>query len=141
MTHRRKEVIGDCTLYLGDCLSVLQDTPAESAEMFWTDPPYGHGNHDGDLNAHLNAARGIVDKPIANDDQDSFRAVLDGMLLQAARILRRDSCCCCCCGGGPRPTFAWVADRMDSAGLAFFHSVIWDKKIQGWGGGIDVSMR
>lgn len=36
---KRKEVIGDCTLYLGDCLEVL---PAlERADLCLTDPPYG----------------------------------------------------------------------------------------------------
>jgi site-specific DNA-methyltransferase (adenine-specific) len=63
-----------------------------------------------------------------------MREVVDAMLLQAARFLKRDCCCCCCCcGGGPKPTFAWVANRMDSNGLSFFHSVIWDKINPGLG--------
>jgi len=61
----------------------------------------------------------------------TMRTVVDAMLTEAARILKPDCCCCCCCccggGGGPRPTFAWVANRMDNSGLRFFHSVIWDK--------------
>ena len=133
---KRKEVIGDCTLYLGDCLEVMGVFPGGSIEMIWTDPPYGHSNHDGDLNSELNGLRGIESKPIANDDADSFRRVFDGMLTEAARVLDPDCCCCCCCcggGGGPRPTFAWVADRMDRNGLSFFHSVIWDKKNPGLG--------
>jgi len=127
--------IGNATLYLGDCLEILPTLPSGSIEMVWTDPPYGHGNHDGDWNARLNAARGIIDQPIENDDADTMRRVVDGMLLEATRVLRRDCCCCCCCccGGGPRPTFAWVADRMDRDGLTFFHSVIWDKKNPGLG--------
>ena len=50
-------------------------------------------------------------------------------------LLSADCCCCCCCcgGGGPKPTFAWVAQRMDQSGLSFFHSVIWDKKNPGLG--------
>jgi site-specific DNA-methyltransferase (adenine-specific) len=130
----RVERIHDATLYLGDCLEVLPTLAAESVDMVWTDPPYGHSNHDGDWNARLNAVRGIESQPIANDDGDSMRRVVDGMLAQAARLLKADCCCCCCCcGGGPRPTFAWVADRMDRKGLAFFHSVIWDKKNPGLG--------
>ena len=132
----RKEVIGDCELYLGDCLDALSQVADGSIDMIWTDPPYGHSNHDGDWNARLNEHRGIEGKPIANDDADGMRRVVDGMLMQAARILKPDCCCCCCCccgGGGPRPTFAWVADRMDREGLSFFHSVIWDKKNPGLG--------
>ena len=122
------------TLYEGDCREVMAELPDESVDLLWTDPPYGHGNHDKDWNSRLNDHRGIEQKPIANDDADGMRSVVDGMLLQAVRVLRRDSCCCCCCGGGgPKPTFAWVAQRMDSGGLDFFHSVIWDKINPGLG--------
>lgn len=135
MGNFREERIGDCRLILGDCLEVMRTLPDASVDMIWTDPPYGHSNHDGDLNANLNRKRGLESKPIANDDPESFRAVLDGMLTEAVRVMPRDCCCCCCCcgGGGPRPTFAWVADRMDRDGLSFFHSVIWDKRNPGLG--------
>jgi site-specific DNA-methyltransferase (adenine-specific) len=130
----RTERIGNATLYLGDCRDALAELPDASVDMIWTDPPYGHSNHDGDWNSRLNAHRGIEDAPIANDDPDGMRSVVDAMLLEAARILKPDCCCCCCCGGGgPRPTFAWVADRMDRLGLTFFHSVIWDKMNPGLG--------
>ncbi len=121
------------TIYLGDCLDVLPLLPSESMDMVWTDPPYGHDNHDGDLNSQLNKHRGIEDKPIENDDPENFRRVVDGALTECARILNKDCCCCCCGGGGPRPTFAWVANRMDTDGLEFFHSVIWDKVNPGLG--------
>jgi site-specific DNA-methyltransferase (adenine-specific) len=133
MIGNKPVIIGDCTLYLGDCLAVMGNLSSESIDMIWTDPPYGHSNHAGDLNAQLNKHREIEDKPIANDDADSMRVVVDGMLIEAARVLHADCCCCCCGGGGPRPTFAWVADRMDRDGLTFFHSVIWDKKNPGLG--------
>src|SRR6185437_6135426 len=106
----------------------------ESVDMVWTDPPYGHANHDGEGNARLNKHRGLEDQPIANDDQAGMRSIVDFALREAARILRADCCCCCCCGGGgPRPTFAWIANRMDVDGLQFFHSVIWDKINPGLG--------
>lgn len=127
-------VIGDCTLFLGDCLDVLPRLPDGGIDMIWTDPPYGHSNHEGDLNSRLNEVRGIEGKPIANDDGESMRHVVGAMLTEAVRVLRPDCCCCCCCGGGgPKPTFAWVADRMDNDGLSFFHSVIWDKSNPGLG--------
>ena len=130
----RIEHIGDATLYLGDCRDILPGLDDGSVDMIWTDPPYGHANHDGDFNARLNEHRGIEGSPIANDTADEMRVVVDAMLTEAARLLKADCCCCCCCGGGgPRPTFAWVAERMDRAGLSFFHSVIWDKVNPGLG--------
>ena len=130
----RVEQIGDATLYLGDCLEILPTLESDSVDMVWTDPPYGHSNHENDLNAQLNGHRGIESEPIANDDSDGMRQVVDGMLGEAARILKPDCCCCCCCcGGGPKPTFAWVANRMDEQNLKFFHAVIWDKSNPGLG--------
>ena len=122
-------------VYQGDCVELMRSWPDGFVDILWTDPPYGHGNHDGDLNSRLNDHRGIESKPIANDGMEEMRTVVDAMLTEAARILKPDCCCCCCCccGGGPRPTFAWLAQRMDSAGLSFFHSVIWDKINPGLG--------
>jgi site-specific DNA-methyltransferase (adenine-specific) len=104
--------------------------------MMWTDPPYGHDNHEGDFNARLNEHRGLENQPIANDSPDAMRDIVGFALDQATRFLKPDCCCCCCCccgGGGPRPTFAWLAQRMDVRGLAFFHSVIWNKVNPGIG--------
>ncbi len=131
----RVEQIGDATLYCGDCREVLPTLPSGSVDLLWTDPPYGHNNHDGDPNARLNDHRGLENKPIANDGADEMRDVVDAALIEAVRLLKPGfSCCCCCCGGGgPSPTFAWVADRMDSKGLEFFHAVIWDKSNPGLG--------
>src|SRR5678815_3128008 len=41
----RKEVIGDCTLYLADCMAVLPLLPKVDAVI--TDPPYGIGASSG----------------------------------------------------------------------------------------------
>lgn len=41
MTYKRKEVIGNCTLYLGDCLEVMPTLGRVDAVV--TDPPYGIG--------------------------------------------------------------------------------------------------
>ena len=42
---KRKEVIGDATLYLGDCLEILPTLPKVDAVI--TDPPYGIGEAAG----------------------------------------------------------------------------------------------
>jgi site-specific DNA-methyltransferase (adenine-specific) len=44
-TWKRKEVIGDCTLYLGDCLEVMRSFPScFRVNAVLTDPPFGVGN-------------------------------------------------------------------------------------------------
>jgi DNA modification methylase len=34
-------IIGDCTLYLGDCLEIMKSIPDKSVDAVITDPPYG----------------------------------------------------------------------------------------------------
>ncbi len=126
------------TIYHACLRDVLPSMTDESIEVIWTDPPYGHGNGDGDLLSRRGEAVGdgcaTRHVPIANDMPDTMRDIVDFMLVEAARIMRKDCCCCCCCGGGgPSPTFAWLASRMDEKGLSFFHSVIWDKANPGMG--------
>ena len=43
MTYRRKETIGDATLYLGDCTTILPTLPKVDAVV--TDPPYDERTH------------------------------------------------------------------------------------------------
>jgi site-specific DNA-methyltransferase (adenine-specific)/modification methylase len=52
----RKEVIGDCTLYLGDCLEIMPTLCKVDAVV--TDPPYGIGE-----SSKKNASRGGLAKP------------------------------------------------------------------------------
>jgi site-specific DNA-methyltransferase (adenine-specific) len=56
MTYRRKEQIGDATLYLGDCLEILPTLPKVDAVV--TDPPYGIGF--GAKHTKWSANRGVV---------------------------------------------------------------------------------
>lgn len=75
-------------------------------------------------------------KAIANDSADAMREVVGEALKLSTPLLKRDECCCCCCcsgGGGPNVTFAWLAHRLDSEGLQFFHAVVWDKSGRGNG--------
>jgi DNA modification methylase len=41
-------VLGDCTLFLGDCLTVMQQLPDKSVDAVITDPPYNVGIRYGD---------------------------------------------------------------------------------------------
>jgi DNA modification methylase len=45
MKYKRKEQIGDCTLYLGDCRDILPALGKVDAVV--TDPPYGINAHKG----------------------------------------------------------------------------------------------
>ena len=58
MTERwqRKEVLGDCTLYLGDCLEILPTL--EKVDAVITDPPYGINE-----NSDRVASRGKLARP------------------------------------------------------------------------------
>lgn len=90
---QERRVIGDAVLYLGDALDIM---PALApVPVIVSDPPYGNSNHDADRNARLNAHRGIEGKPIANDDADGMRRVVDGTLKHAAHLLDRKASACC----------------------------------------------
>ena len=62
MTGFRTEIIGDATLYLGDCRDVLPTLPRVDAVI--TDPPYGIGfeyeSHQDDTEAYPQLMRDVV---------------------------------------------------------------------------------
>mgnify|MGYP006367003785 FL=1 len=73
---KRKEIIGDCTLYLGDCLEVMPTLGRFDAVV--TDPPYGLGDWN---NRGSNAKRPFDsdrtqawDKPIGQEHIDALMA-------------------------------------------------------------------
>jgi tRNA G10 N-methylase Trm11 len=127
-----KVVIGNATLYHGDCREVLPTLAEESVDIILTDPPYGHENNNGDLIANWEKALGkapsAVDKsaprPIANDDMAGMQAVVDAALTHAARVLRHDSAAAAAAAAVPgRPSpgslTAWTpADLLSSTPLS-----------------------
>ena len=127
------------TLYHGDCREVLPTLRSGSVRLLWTDPPYGHANQSGDLQSArmrdgVQGGSTKAPEPIRNDDQNDMRLAVSGMLNEAVRLMCADCCCCCCAGGGgPTPTFAWLAQSMDSGLWRFFHAVVWDKTDRGPG--------
>jgi len=73
MSYKRKEVIGDCVLYEGDCLEVMQEL--EPVDAVVTDPPYGVGfnynsydddpeRHQEDVQQWLNAINKTCKGPV-----------------------------------------------------------------------------
>lgn len=74
-------VLGDCTLYLGDCIEVMKQLPNKSVDAVITDPPYGIGRDKGF------GGFGGFGIPIARtryvgewDNQRPDKAVFDDML-------------------------------------------------------------
>ena len=124
-----------CSVVRGDSTKLMAALPPRSVDMVWSDPPYGHHNQKGDLHASLNCRYGRRSRPIANDSPERMRTVVDAVLLESWRVLAPGGAVCiCCAGGGAKgPTFAWLAQRMDQAGLDFYHSAIWDKVNPGLG--------
>jgi len=124
------------TIKQGDALEVLRTLEANSVDMIFTDPPYGHNNNN-DLIRRREAALGQGPagdaRPIANDGaeaNDLYREALPEML----RVLKPGACCCCCCagGGGPNPQFARWSLWMDEV-FDFKQMVVWDKGPMGMG--------
>jgi len=125
------------TLWLGDCREVLPLIEAESIDMIWTDPPYGHANLNGDLaSSRIGVKGGRQAAPVAisNDCYVDWEPLLKEFLQEAARVLKHDCSFCCSTsgGGGPSLSFAQVALWIDHA-LSFFHAVVWDKSGRGNG--------
>lgn len=133
----RREEIGNCTLYLGDCRELLPLLPA--VDFIFTDPPYGHNNNNGDLIHNWEKALGRPldcgsnPRPIANDGAQETAELIEWFFAQLPRLLRPGSCCCCCGGGGgPDPQFARWSLEIDKH-LDFKQMVVWDKGPMGMG--------
>jgi len=127
--------IGAARLILGDARSLSFE--AESVDLIFTDPPYGHNNNNGDLISNLEKAlsrsSGInPPRPIANDGKEAD-GLARWLFRESKRLLRSGGCCCCCCGGGgPDTQFArwslWMNEH-----LHFKQMVVWDKGPMGLG--------
>ena len=132
----RKEMIGDCTLYLGDCREILPTL--SPVDFVFTDPPYGHNNNNGDLIHRWERALGQPrdggsdPRPISNDGPKETAALIEFLFAELPRLLKPGCCCCCCGGGGPDPQFARWALELDRH-LDFKQMVVWDKGPMGMG--------
>lgn len=126
------------TVIWGDCREVLSGLGDSSVDLFFSDPPYGHNNNNGDLISKREQALGRdttfqKPRPIANDGVEANELV-KWWFGECKRLLKPGCCCCCCCcgGGGPDPQFArwslWLNDVLD-----FKQMVVWDKGPMGMG--------
>ena len=76
MTYTRKVVIGDATLYLGDCMDILPTLPKVDAVI--TDPPYGTGT---------NKKSGLRKSTIAKSDYEGFFDSLENVIENVIPII------------------------------------------------------
>lgn len=135
------EQIGNCQLHLGNCLTLLPELPSKSIDLIWTDPPYGLGNQQDDLQAarvrdNVKGARKAAAQPIRNDTGDDFAELIEQILKQSARLLKPTSAMAICSmgGGGTDTVFARMALLIEEY-LQFFHALVWDKSARGNGMG------
>lgn len=126
-------------IYHGDCLKILPQFENESADMIFTDPPYGHKNNDSsDLISVWERALGTGkynpenNRPIANDGEEANELFKAGLPIWE-KVLKKGACCCCCCsGGGPDPQFARWSLWLNEIFL-FKQMIVWDKGPIGMG--------
>ena len=99
--YKRKEVIGDCTLYLGDCLEVMPNI--ELADHVICDPPYEKEAHIGNRRTKENgrAVQNALTFDSINED------TRDGFVFEVSRL---------CCG--------WFIAFCQAEGIAPYRDVI-----------------
>ena len=119
MTYRRKETIGDATLYLGDCLEILPTLPKVDAVV--TDPPYGMGFQS-------NYYKGKNGKPNASGHSKIAGDGDTGLLAAALRIDAPHSKYIFCrwdnlrdLNKRPRSLIAWVKPNWSMGDLSHEH--------------------
>jgi site-specific DNA-methyltransferase (adenine-specific) len=83
MSYQRKEVIGNATLYLGDCMDILPTLPKVDAVI--TDPPYGIGEDGGRFRDRKGGGHRVLEK-LGWDKERPTREVF--MLMESAAPIR-----------------------------------------------------
>jgi site-specific DNA-methyltransferase (adenine-specific) len=108
----RKEVIGDATLWLGDCLEILPTLGKVDAVI--ADPPYGI-NYKTDSTPRMSRHAGKESRPVFGDDQPFNPAPFLGL---AKKVV------------------LWGASAYSERLPSNYGWLIWDKQIVGkWSGG------
>jgi site-specific DNA-methyltransferase (adenine-specific) len=99
MTYQRKEVIGDCTLYQGDCLQVIPTLGEFDACI--TDPPYGIGESSKNFASRENLASADKyersdwdDKPCSPEALELIRAKSNSQVIWGGNYFDRSPTSC-----------------------------------------------
>jgi len=114
----RVEQIGDCTLYLGDCLEIMRTQLSDSIDAIITDPPYGV-----DYQSAWRSDKNKRKPKIANDKKPFVWWLYD-----AYRIAKEKTALLCFCDWKVQDVFYTA---IETAGYTVKSQVIWDR---GWHG-------
>lgn len=133
----RREVLGDCTLYLGDCIEVMGTL--DRVDAIITDPPYCSGSVS---EAGRTAAKGqgLRSENLARfgwfvgDNMGTAGLVflLRSMAFHALEILNPEGSLLVFCDWRMVPN---LAPAIESSGMRFQNLVVWDKGQMGLGMG------
>lgn len=82
--YKRKEIIGDCTLYLGDCLEVMKEL--DRVDHVVSDPPYEALVHEN--NKKLSKGRALKDKrnPFKEWDFEAVDTIREDICLNVKKL-------------------------------------------------------
>lgn len=133
----RVEVIGDCTLYLGDALETMERLGPVDAIV--TDPPYCSGSVS-EASRSSAKGQGLRSETITklgwfvgdNMGTAGLASLLRSMAFRGLRILNPEGSMLVFCDWRMVPN---LAPTIESAGLRFQNLVIWDKGMMGLGMG------
>lgn len=133
----RKEVIGNATLYLGDCLEILPTLGKVDAVL--TDPPYASG---GFTEAAKKASNGMGNRSETRQKEGWFPG--DNMTTAGITWLLRSvavDCVSLLPEGGTMSVFTdWrmltaLAPAIESARMRYQNLIVWNKGVAGLGSG------
>jgi len=100
--YKRKEVIGNATLCLGDCLEILPTL--EKVDAVITDPPYGIGAGSGTTS--LKRSKSVYDTEHFTDSEDYVRAIVIPAIIESLALANGRALITCgvrCMFDYPRP--------------------------------------
>jgi site-specific DNA-methyltransferase (adenine-specific) len=131
----RVETIGDCTLYLGDCLEILPTLGKVDAVV--TDPPYSSGAHESAKRGKRSALtpESVTPRDVVQGDvmgTFGFLWFLRVWFRQFLTVLSPGGHLACCIDWRMYPIVSAMAD---AAGMKANNMVVWDKGYPGLGTG------
>lgn len=107
-----KEVIGDATVYCGDCRELWGEVGSKCVDLLLTDPPYGiDNNNPNSMNFRCNdifrkETPKITGDRIKGDVRDDFLPLFDDFLTAIKPLMADKSTCLCFCSGGAQAFLA-----------------------------------
>jgi site-specific DNA-methyltransferase (adenine-specific) len=130
----RREVIGNATLYLGDCIEISRELPDASIDAVLTDPPYSSGTRrEGAKGVRKSMNREVDNEEWFSTDSlttDGFWWLMHANAVQWRRLTRE--------GAHVLAFIDWrmwphMTGAIEAADLRRFGMLVWDKSHFGMG--------